>query len=442
MSGRIPYDEYRRLSRASQRALTAAVRANESSGRGRSVRRAAPKLQRARSAAPRVPRVPRSFAARALDAAEAVLPVAMAGLKLAGFGDYAMSPIMPESNSLMAAITANGPPALQSTSRREHVVRHREYIGDVITGGTSAFNVSNYPINPGVAQTFPWLSAIAQNFEQYRVDGMVFEFKSTSADALNSTNTALGTVIMATEYNSDSDPFANKQQMENHEFASSARQSCSMLHPVECKKSLTAISELYVRSETPPDGQDLRLYDLGRFSIATVGQQGASVNIGELWVTYEITLLKPQIPDTPAGVQGCHYAWSTGASTSDYFASGTTLEANYDTTSGFEFSTTTITFPPEVQSGDWIVKVYWQGASTAVQVPTPVATNCTSLQNMSKYLSTYESNSGSTSTSLSLTQVYRVTKSRATIQMTVGTLPGTGTNGDIIISLLPTDPGV
>jgi hypothetical protein len=39
---------------------------------------------------------------------------------------------------------------------------------------------------------FPWLSNIAQNFESYKLRGLVFEFKSMSGDALTSTNTALG----------------------------------------------------------------------------------------------------------------------------------------------------------------------------------------------------------------------------------------------------------
>ena len=271
-----------------------------------------------------------SYMQSALDLAKgyAVPAAMMAGKYLTGFGDYAMPAILPQKNTLMDAITANGPPALYSTTARSLVVRHREFIGDVITGPDSGFNITNFSINPGLYETFPWMSTIAQNFEQYRVNGMVFEFKSTSADALNSTNTALGTVIMATEYNSDSPAFTTKQQMENHEFANSAKQSCSILHPIECARNLTTISELYTRTGDVPSGQDLRLYDLGRFGIATVGQQGANVNIGELWVTYEIELLKPQLPDGVNFLGVDRFNCSGTINTTNYF--GTTQDVEQD----------------------------------------------------------------------------------------------------------------
>lgn len=49
-----------------------------------------------------------------------------------------------------------------------------------------------YSVNPGQQVSYPWLSTIAANFESYRIIGQLYEFKTMSADALNSTNTALG----------------------------------------------------------------------------------------------------------------------------------------------------------------------------------------------------------------------------------------------------------
>ena len=59
------------------------------------------------------------------------------------------------------------------------VVRHREFLAEI--KGTTTFTVAgSYPINPGMAQTFPWLSDIAKNFQQYRIRGMVFHYVPTS----------------------------------------------------------------------------------------------------------------------------------------------------------------------------------------------------------------------------------------------------------------------
>ena len=116
-----------------------------------------------------------------------------------------------------------------------------------------------------------------------------------SADALNSTNTALGSVMMATQYNTYQTPFANKAEMENHAYAMSCKPSEDMIHPIECDPHQSSITTFFVRGGTVPDGADKRLYDLGRFEIGTVGFQGASVNIGELHVTYQVSLMKPRL---------------------------------------------------------------------------------------------------------------------------------------------------
>jgi hypothetical protein len=161
-------------------------------------------------------------------------------------------------------------------------------------GSIAYTNQAILPINPGLSSTFPWLAEIAANFEEYRILGMVFEYKTTSAASITSgTNTAMGVVMMATQYNANNAPLADKQHLENYEFATSCVPSISALHPVECAPNLNALSELYIRT-APVTGQDLRLYDLGLFQCSTVGFQSANI-VGELWVTYEVEFFKPKL---------------------------------------------------------------------------------------------------------------------------------------------------
>lgn len=227
--------------------------------------------------------------------------------KITGLGDYTVS-------GARAVDIDCGPP--QFSPGRNVRVAHREYLGDITCAAPGDFKTDTYTLNPGNVDTFPWLSNIAKNFEEYRFHGLVFEFKSTSANALNSTNTALGTVIMATQYDSVEETFSNKRDMENHEFASSTKPSQSVLHGVETKPKYTSIStNLYVLSGAQPADTDKRLYDLGKFTIATTGMQAQCV-IGELWVTYDIEFYKPQllaaIPNTTAYA---HYYNATLAGT-------------------------------------------------------------------------------------------------------------------------------
>ena len=176
------------------------------------------------------------------------------------------------------------------------MIVHREFIQDIV--GSTGFNIQSFRINPGFLKTFPWLSSIAENYEQYVIQGMIFEFKTTCANAVASTNTALGTVVMATQYNSLSPNFTSKQQMENYEFSQSSTPSQSILHPIECDPSQTQCGGIFnVTDQVLDNTGDIRLYDVGRFSIATVGMQAAAT-IGELWVSYKICFLKPKLVST------------------------------------------------------------------------------------------------------------------------------------------------
>jgi len=307
--------------------------------------------------------------------------------KVMGFGDYAPQGFKVSKNSISMG---NDPPEVANFKGRDVIVKHREYLGDIYTADNDAtpgnFSIQGYPLNPGISTTFPWLSTIAQNFEQYELAGVLFEFKSTSADALNSTNTALGTVIMATQYDSVKLPFQNKLQMENHEFASSCKQSCSMLHAIECLPTQNTLNTLYTRIGAVPSGADPRMYDFGTFYIATVGSQAFGVNIGELWVTYDVILKKPELADASgtSSLLSFHYQ-NTGTTVNDvnpfgYLPSqgGTPTVNNYDTLSVLLTNTGgpngdgAILFPPTVPNGVYAVTYQWDSGATGgtCQLPT------------------------------------------------------------------------
>jgi len=182
------------------------------------------------------------------------------------------------------------------------VITHREYITDItagptLTGGATAFDITKYPINPGQTKTFPWLASIASNYEEYEILGMVFGYVPTSGESVASTNTALGTVILSTEYDPTKPDFVNKQAMENYMFSNSGKPSQPLLHPIECKKNLSPVKQLYVRN-TLITGTDLRWSDFANFYIATVGCPAVGTVLGELWVTYRVRLHKPRLPIT------------------------------------------------------------------------------------------------------------------------------------------------
>lgn len=261
---------------------------------------------------------------------------------ITGRGDYKVS-----RNSLIS-LSSDVPQFANVANARQTHVTHKEFIQDIISSSTPGqFKLDVFPINPGLGKTFPWLSSLAINFEEYAMDGLVFEFKSTSSNALNSTNTALGTVIMATQYNSLNPNFVNKQQMENYEFACSANPSCSFLHPIECAKFLNPTDILYVREDesSVSSTSDKRLYDMGNFSIASVGLQGTSVNIGELWVTYSLRLLKPKLGQATDVMD--HFILNAASIATGSYLGNVALTSPSSTSDfGVQLTQTTILIPP------------------------------------------------------------------------------------------------
>jgi hypothetical protein len=303
---------------------------------------------------------------------------AAASALLSGHGTYKVA-----GNTL---INGGAIPSFQSAGDGVRIC-HREYLADVL--GTTGFSLSSYAVQPGLTASFPWLATCALAFEEYRLNGLVYEYRSTSGTAVSTTSAALGSVILATQYNPYEPAFASKQEMDSYEYSTSTSPCENALHAVECAPALNPLSTQFIRNGSVPSGADERLYDVGTFTIATSGQQSAYV-VGELWVSYDITLRKPRIDTTSTASMDAQFAHvqcsygqglfdsttavpfglvaqqiPTSASSlpiADYFVNGTTLQL--------------------YNPGTYLVTVYWtdavdtlSGAPTASVGTAIVSTN-------------------------------------------------------------------
>jgi hypothetical protein len=258
-----------------------------------------------------------------------------------GHGDYSV-----DNNSIVSRVQSGSPaiPAMHS-SGQSIVVRHKEYIADIISSATpGAFLCSpGLPINPGLESSFPWLATIAQQFQEYTIKGLVYHFESTSGDSVGSTNTALGTVIMGTQYKSSASPFPSKLAMLNEYFSADGKPSVSFCHPIECDPKENPFNVQYVRGANVPAGEDIKMYDLGTFYWATTGMQAASVVLGELWCTYEVELRKPILSGVN-NVYGNYAHFSATAGITAALPFGTTQSTRYNSM-GASIATNVLTLP-------------------------------------------------------------------------------------------------
>jgi hypothetical protein len=215
---------------------------------------------------------------------------------LIGSGDYRATGLTAH-NSLIQ----NNIPATISFTDRTIRIAHREYICDVVTSANSSFKSDQFVVNANYATTFPYLSGIATQFEKYRFKGLVFEFISTTTPYATA-GTTVGTAVMACQFNTANPDFNSKTQMENVENAISVRLDQSALYGVECKDQ---VQNWYYTRHLGAGANEAtnvsNIYDLCDFSIATVGSPGVSKPVGELWVTYDVELTGPRLPDARYG---------------------------------------------------------------------------------------------------------------------------------------------
>jgi len=206
--------------------------------------------------------------------------------KWLGAGDYSVS-----SNNL----TTNPKVLNMHTNRLTARIVHKEYIGDITSSATAnTFKSQGYALNPGVSATFPWLSIVAQQYQEYEFKGLVFEFVSATSTAIASgTNTTIGTVMMGTNYRSTANIYTDKISLLASYFSNDTKTSEDFCHPIECDPKENPFAVQYVRGAVVPAGEDQKMYDLGLTTFASTGVQGTNVNLGELWVTYDVELRKP-----------------------------------------------------------------------------------------------------------------------------------------------------
>jgi len=362
---------------------------------------------------------------------------------IAGFGDYTI-----RQNSLMTGDVDMGTPIPSFGDLQQGtVIRHREFVKDIaIPSAPATFTLESFVVNPGNATLFPWLSGIARQYQEYRLRGCVIQFISTADGGSTATTLGLGSLIMASDYNPGDFSYANKQQMEASQYCISSRPTQSLIHPLECDPSITRSPIKYVRNgDTLPTGTVASDYDHCNFEIATVGlPTGSSGNIGELWVTYDIELLKPQ--HSISGYYFDKFNLGASISASNYLSNviGTAETPQAGSTIGGTITTSTYTFPTNAPGGIYYAVYCVHGASTTLTnaMGATYSSNLTAIAHFNQ-VGTDTSTFNVTAGAVALKQIHVLavrltpTTSAATILLTTGTLPGTITAGDFFIFKIP-----
>jgi len=198
------------------------------------------------------------------------------------------------------------------------IVTHRERIGTVL--GSVAFTTTRYQVNPGMVESFPWLSAIANRFESYDFESLDFVYKTKTA------TTALGDVVMVMDYDaSDSAPETSIQAESYQSFIDGAPwQNLRM----RCLRSdLAKFKQRFVRDAAVASGSDVKLYDVGNFFICTENQASAAL-VGYLYVEYRVRLFTPQLRSTDFYISGGYIDGLTATTAANPMGTSAAVDAD------------------------------------------------------------------------------------------------------------------
>lgn len=291
-----------------------------------------------------------------------------------GWGDYAIG-----VNSLINPDT--GVPNLAKGVDASNVrIRHSEFLGDisVAVGSTFATQFSQ-TINPGNRLVFPWLSTIAQGYEQWTPKGIVFEFKSTASTNVSS-GTNLGNVAIASDYDVYDDVPGSRVQMLQMAFSQDGSVGANQYHGLECDPRQNPFGKYWILHEDEVIEGSAREYHLCHTTVSAINGSAAGV-VGQLWIHYDIELSKERMPPSLLFLE--QFGNSNFDRTSP-FGTGLQVVKKHDV-SDSSLSGTTYTFPSYVREGMCFlihIRWKWSVAPTTFSYDTITFTNCEPWSNL------------------------------------------------------------
>jgi hypothetical protein len=155
--------------------------------------------------------------------------------------------------------------------------------------------------------------------------GLVFELLSESSTY--AADMAMGSMFVATNYNTLDAPPTDKLTLLNMEYSTASKPSESQFHMIECAVSQTVQDKLYIASDGDYKGGDPRFSDLGMTYIGSFGCPKANTKIAEIWLTYQVALYRPLFSSSTQTLASA--SWNnTGITSSNPLGTGLIVAVN------------------------------------------------------------------------------------------------------------------
>lgn len=277
------------------------------------------------------------------------------------------------------------------TSRR---IRNSEFVSTI--QGSVAFSADQkFVINPGLSATFPWLSVLAAEWQQYRIHRLCFRYVTRTSTS------SVGSVILSPDYNVVDSPPGSETIASNTQDA--VEDVC--WRSITCNLDTSAMFPLGPRKQIRVGNinGDYTTYDAGRMFVC-VGGQTSTNDIGKLWVDYDIELFVPQSSGAQSVSSGTNSSFFR-LSGNQSISTGVLTKVVFDTADVNTLSVVNSSGVFTPPAGNYIVSV---GVATSSSAATQYTVNYQWWKNGSNNLAwgTAELNSSAGTSTASLNNVY------------------------------------
>jgi len=173
-------------------------------------------------------------------------------------------------------------------------VEFDEFVADI--NGSVAFAATKFPLQPGIAATFPKGSVKAALYSEWKQIGCEFYYKpEVSGFAANGST---GKVILALDYNAGNPAPTTKQQVEiMHRVDNMPYEAMSLRTDTQAVNRADA---KYIRTGPIAPDEDIKTFDGGNLWVCTIGQASGAL-VGELHARYIFRCSKPTLLNPAQG---------------------------------------------------------------------------------------------------------------------------------------------
>lgn len=183
-----------------------------------------------------------------------------------------------------AAVSYSNRQSFPNKVTKSRRITNSEFVA-TINGSTTFNSNQKFSINPGLQASFPWLSVMATQWQQYRFHKLRYRFVTRSSTS------NVGSIVLSPDYNPKETAPSNDREASNTQDAVEdviwktlvCTLDPSAMFPFGPRKQLRSANV----------AGDTSLYDAGRLFVCVNGES-STAEIGRLWVDYDVELFVPQ----------------------------------------------------------------------------------------------------------------------------------------------------